>query len=64
MSCEVWIKNEGLPIRDSLYELYTWFYKKEEWLKAYLRDLEILGEHMSSLREERFYNERKRRANK
>ena len=32
--------------------------------KVVIEDLKILGEHMSSLKEQHFYNERKRRTNR
>ena len=25
LSCEIWLENEGFPIRESLFELYLWF---------------------------------------
>ena len=25
VTCEIWLKNEGLPTRESLAELYFWF---------------------------------------
>ena len=40
------------------------FYKKEEWIKSSGRRLKILGEYMSSTREEHIYKERQRRDNK
>ena len=62
MSCEVWLKNEGLPVRESLYELYIWF-MRERGIdgKLALQDLNLLGERMNSVREESFYKERKGR---
>ena len=56
------VTNEGLPIRDSLFELYIWFCQEREvWIKkVVVEDLKILGEYMYSLKEERHYKEIRR----
>ena len=45
-ACEIWPKNEGLPIRESLAELYYWF-RKEQGVEREdaLEDLKLLKEH-------------------
>ena len=62
ISCEIWLKNEGLPIRESLFELYLWFCQERGTeRKAAVEDLYVLGEHMRCMKEEQFYKERVRR---
>ena len=58
----IWLNNEGLPIRESLFELYLWFCQERgiEW-KVAVEDLNVLGEHMRCMKEEQFYKERVRR---
>ena len=51
-SCEVWLKNEGLAVRESLHELYNWFMKERGIdIKLVSEDLNILGEQMALLPE-------------
>ena len=61
-SAEIWLRNEGLPDRESLYELYIWFCQKRDFEKNLaIAELNILGEHMRSIKEENLYKERIRR---
>ena len=60
MSCEVWLKNEGLLVRESPSKLYIWFCEERGMEKSLiLENLNLLGEHMHGLKEERNYKERK-----
>ena len=62
ISCEIWLKNEGLPIRESLFELYLWFCEERGTeRKTAIEDLYVLGEHIRYMKEEQFYKERVRR---
>ena len=57
----IWLKNEGLPIRESLFEIYLWFCQERGIeRKAAVEDLSILGEQMRSMKEQ-FHKERARR---
>ena len=43
-SCEIWLKNEGLPTRESLIELYLWFLNEREvGRKEAMGDLVLLN---------------------
>ena len=62
ISSEIWLKNEGLSIRESLFELYLWFCQgRGTERRAVIEDLNVLGEHMRCMKEEQFYKERVRR---
>ena len=60
-ACEIWLKNEGLPNRESLKELYLWFLKERgiERIEA-MEDLKLLKEHLQELKEESFYSQKRR----
>ena len=58
LSCEIWLKNEGLPIRESLFELYFWF-GQERGIEKKIEDLNVLRSHICSGKEEIYYKERK-----
>ena len=62
ISCEIGLKNEGLPTRESLFELYLRFCQERGTeRKAAVEDLNTLGEHMRCMKEEQLYKERVRR---
>ena len=62
LSCEIWLKNEGLPIRESLFELYLWSGQERGMGKNdIIEDLNLIGSHICSIKEEMYYKERKRR---
>ena len=50
-ACEIWLKNEGLPNRESLKELYLWFLKERgiERIEA-IEDLKLLKEHLHEIK--------------
>ena len=50
-----------LPIRESLFELYLWFGQERGMDKNDIEDLNLLGVHMYSIKDDKFYNERKRK---
>ena len=61
-SCEIWLKNEGLPIRESLIELYLWFLNERGvGRKEAMEDLKLLKEHYYEMKEMSYYNQMKRR---
>ena len=58
-ACEIWLKNEVLPNRESLKELYSWFLKERgiERMEA-MEDLKLLKEHLQEIKEESFYSQK------
>ena len=61
-TCEIWLKNEGLPTWESLSELYFWFLNERGVERVYaIEDLKLLKEHLHELKEVSHYNQRKRR---
>ena len=60
-ACEIWLRNEGLPNRESLEELYFWFLKERgiERSEA-LEDLKLLKQHLQDIKEETYYNQKRR----
>ena len=52
-ACEIWLKNEGLSIRESLVELYFWFLNERGiGRKDAMEDLILLKEHFYEFKEE------------
>ena len=61
-SSEIRLKNEGLPTRESLIELYLWFLKERGiGRKEAMEDLILLKEHYYEMKEMSYYNQKKRR---
>ena len=60
-ACEIWLRNKGLPNRESLEEIYFWFLKERgiERTEA-LEDLKLLKEHLHDIKEETYYNQNKK----
>ena len=60
-ACEIWLRNEGLPNRESLTELYFWFLNERgiERSEA-IEDLKLLKEHLYDNKEETYYNKNKK----
>ena len=60
-ACEIWLKNEGVPNRESLKELYLWFLKERgiERIEA-IENLKLLKEHLHEIKEESFYSQKRR----
>ena len=60
-SCEIWLKNEGLPTRESLTELYLWFLNERGvGRKEAMEDLVLLKEHYYEIKEMSYYNQKKK----
>ena len=60
--CEIWLKNEGLPTRESLIELYLWFLNERVvGRKEAMENLVLLKEHYYEMKEMSYYNQKKRR---
>ena len=58
-ACEIWPRNEGLPNRESLEELYFWFLKERGLERSEaLDDLKLLKEHLRNIKEETYYNQK------
>ena len=45
ISDEIWLRNEGLPTGEGLFQLYIWFCKERGFnIERVIEDLNVLGE--------------------
>ena len=52
ISEDLWLRNEGLPNGEGLYQLYVWFCKERGYMVERVReDLEFLGDIVRKLEE-------------
>ena len=60
--CEIWLKNEGLPTRESLIQLYFWLLSERGvGRKEAMEDLVLLKENYYEMKEMSYNNQKKRR---